>query len=241
MPLSVRPSPRPAGPAVMRQNWRRLLFLHWSEAAGKVQATLPAGLTVDPWEGRAWLGIVPFRMEAVRPRFCPAAPGISNFPELNVRTYVRDAQGRTGVWFYSLDCAQPLAVWAARAFFGLPYFPARMRERVCPSGEVSYECRRQGSAQTARFAYRGVDGATIAGEGTIEQFLIERYRLFAVRRGRLFTGEVWHEPYPLQRAEVFGWDGEPLRQAGFAVGAQPFAHAIFSPGVDVRVFPVAPV
>jgi len=94
----------------MYQRWRRLLFLHWDWDVAAVQATLPAGLTVDPWEGRAWLGVVPFRMEGVRPRFLPAMGGLSNFPELNVRTYVRDERGRAGVWFYSLDCAQPIAV-----------------------------------------------------------------------------------------------------------------------------------
>ena len=234
----VNPQPRPAGTVVMYQNWRRLLFLHWAWDAARVQASLPAGLAVDTWGGRAWLGVIPFMMEDVRPRFCPAIPGISNFPELNVRTYVRDAKGRGGVWFYSLDCAKPLAVWAARAFFGLPYFHARMRERA--GKNILYDSQRRGIEETARFEYRGAGNAEHAGEGTLEQFLIERYRLFALRRGRLLTGEVWHEPYPLQRAEVARWDAAPLRQAGFdAAGAAP-DHVIFSRDVDTRIFGIEP-
>ncbi len=235
--MSVNPQPRPAGPVVMYQKWRRLLFLHWAWDAAEVQSTLPPGLTVDIWDGRAWLGIVPFKMEAVRPRFCPPLPGISDFPELNVRTYVRDRHGRPGVWFYSLDCAQPLAVWAARTIFGLPYFRARMRERV--EDRIFYRCQR--SREIARFEYRGVGNPQRAGEGTLEQFLIERYRLFALRRGRLLAGEVWHEPYALQHAEVTRWDAGPLRQAGFEVADAGPDHTIFSPGVETRVFGIAAV
>lgn len=230
----VSPQPMPRGPVVMYQNWRRLLFLHWARDAAEVQATLPDGLIVDTWDGRAWLGIVPFRMTGVRPRFLPAMPWLSDFPELNVRTYVRDGQGRRGVWFYSLDCAQPVAVWAARVLFGLPYFHAEMRERV--GDRISYDCRRKESDGNAHFEYRGAGNPERAGEGTIEQFLIERYRLFAVRRGCLLTGEVWHEPYPLQRADVTEWSVAPLRQAGFNMGDAAPDHAIFSPGVDVRIF-----
>jgi len=234
----VRPHPRPRGPVVMYQRWRRLLFLHWDREVAEVQATLPAGLTVEPWEGRAWLGVVPFRMEGVRPRFLPAVGGLSNFPELNVRTYVRDAHGRSGVWFYSLDCAQPVAVWGARVGFGLPYFHACMREQLDERTTwISSDCRRCGeSGEPAHYEFRGLGDATRAGEGTFEQYLVERYRLFARRAGKLLAGEIWHEPYAIQTAEVACWSAIPLRQAGFDVGNVPPAHAVFSPGVDVSIF-----
>jgi uncharacterized protein len=223
----------------MHQNWRRLLFLHWAWDAAAVQATLPPGLTVETCDGRAWLGVISFKMESVRPRFCPAIPGISDFPELNVRTYVRDQQGRSGVWFYSLDCAQPLAVWTARTFFGLPYFHAQMSEQVAE--RIFYRCRREGFSEVADFEYRGLGEVRRANRETIEEFLVERYRLFAARRGRLLTGEVWHEPYLLQEADVERWSVAPLKQAGFDPESRPPDHAIFSPGVDTRIFGVEPV
>jgi uncharacterized protein YqjF (DUF2071 family) len=222
----------------MYQRWRRLLFLHWDLDPAVVQRSLPDGLTVDCWDGRAWLGLVPFAMEDVRPRFLPAIPRISSFPEMNVRTYVRDAHGRAGVWFYSLDCSQPLAVWAAKRFFGLAYFHATMREQLCQNGEIAYDCLRRGRHIAAHLKYRGSGEKTRAKAGTIEQFLVERYRLFARREGRLWTGKVWHEPYPLQQVEVLAWSSEPLQWVGFDVAGVSPGHVIFSPGVDVRVFPI---
>jgi uncharacterized protein YqjF (DUF2071 family) len=223
----------------MYQNWRRLLFLHWAWDAPVIRATLPEGLTVDTWDGKAWLGVIPFKMEGVRPRFCPSLPWISNFPELNVRTYVRDRHGRPGIWFYSLDCAQPLAVWTARCFFALPYFQARMSEE--PGARIDYRCQRNGAGKEGRFQYQGIGEPRRSEQGTIEQFLIERYRLFAARGKKLFAGEVWHEPYPLQQANVEEWSLEPLQQAGFfAANLQP-DHAIFSPGVDTCIYGIEPV
>lgn len=200
-----------------------------------VQATLPAGLTVETWEDRAWLAIVPFAMERVRPVGCPSVPGISDFLELNVRTYVRDANGRTGVWFYSLDCTQPLAVWAARRFFGLPYFHAWMEERVKLAG-IDYFCEREGTARLGAFRYRGVGRPAPARSGSLEAFLVERYVLFSLKQGRLGTAEVWHEPYEIQTVEVAAWSMAPLQLAGFELDHRPPDHAVFSPAVDVRIF-----
>jgi uncharacterized protein YqjF (DUF2071 family) len=219
----------------MYHNWRRLLFLHWAWEAAAVQATLPPGLTVETWDGRAWIGVVPFAMRRVRPRFLPQMGRLSNFLELNVRTYVRDAHGRTGVWFYSLDCSQSLAVWAARKFFGLPYFCADLRERK-QDGMTYYHCQREGSRAVAHFEYVRQGEPAWAMAGSLEEFLVERYRLFARRNGRLLTVEVSHEPYPLQPVEVIRWGTSPLVQAGFDPGDAPPDHAVFARGVDVEIF-----
>ncbi|MEL7087674.1 MAG: DUF2071 domain-containing protein [Planctomycetota bacterium] len=122
----------PTGPCVMRQAWRDLLFLHWEFDPGLIQDTLPTGLRVDTLGGRAYVGVVPFQMDKVRPRFCPPVPGVSWFGELNLRTYVVGPDGRPGVWFYSLDAHQRLAVWLARKFFSLPYYYARIEQREWP-------------------------------------------------------------------------------------------------------------
>ena len=94
---------KPKLPTVMYQRWEELLFLHWPVEPQVVAEVLPPGLGVDTYKGKAWLGVVPFSMRGVRPRFLPAVPGLSSFPELNLRTYVVDKRGRPGVWFYSLD------------------------------------------------------------------------------------------------------------------------------------------
>jgi uncharacterized protein YqjF (DUF2071 family) len=231
---------RPAGPVVMRQQWRWLLFLHWQWEPGEIAATLPPGLEVDCYEGRAYLGVVPFFMQGVRPSFLPAVPGISNFLEMNLRTYVRDTCGRPGVWFYSLDCNQALAVTIARRLFHLPYEHARMRvEKNTDHRVAGYRCQRAGSEREAIFSYGPGDvPASRSGRGSLEEFLVERYRLFSYGRGVLRVGEVWHKPYEITSARVDEWSDLPITQAGFSPPGRPPEHAVYAPGVDVRIFPL---
>ena len=167
----VRPTRRP----VMRQRWDDLFFLHWEYAAEAIQARLPAGLTVDTFEGKAHLGVVGFRMNAVRPAGLPALPWLSYFNELNVRTYVRDASGEPGVWFFSLDCDRAPAVVIARAGFGLPYEHAAMD--FGPG--LAQSCRRSGETDTAQYAWAATSTPQVAIPGTLEFYLAERYSFFS--------------------------------------------------------------
>ena len=235
---------RPAGRAVMRQEWEHLLFLHWAWDAAAVQRTLPAGLTVDTHDGRAWLGLVPFFMRRVRPAGLPAAPWLSDFLELNVRTYVHDARGRPGVWFYSIDCNRWPAVKVARRFFHLPYEHAAMTATIAlEDGTVDYRARRHGAATESRFRYRALDGGREAAPGTREFFLAERYTLFAhdARRHRLWSGRVAHAPYRLSSAHVPAWDDTMLRLAGFDPRGRAPDHVCAAAAVDVEVFPLKAV
>ena len=232
--LAVRE--RPSRSHVMLQRWEKLIFLHWRWDADEIQRTLPPGLFVDTFQGDAWLAIVPFYMRGIRPRFLPAVPGISDFLELNVRTYVHDEAGRPGVWFYSLDCNQPLAVWTARTFFCLPYQHARMQTRE--SSWIDYTCHRRGESAASHFRYQISDGTHHAEPGSLEFFLAERYLLFAHTSRSIRCGQVHHVPYPLADVKLDGWDVNPLLQAGFADPQRPPDHLIGSPGVDVRVYPL---
>lgn len=233
--MTVPCQPRPRGPIVMHQKWRELLFLHWSFDAETIQRTLPPGLFVDCWQGKAWVGVVPFFMVGVRPAYLPPVPWLSDFMELNVRTYVQDAQGNVGVWFYSLDCNQPVAVWIARTLFHLPYFAAHMR--ATRSEGIAYESTRPGTAK-ANYTYIPSSGRNAAGRGSQEEFLVERYRLFSQKRDALFAGLVWHEPYQLAPVEVPRWSPEPLRLAGFDIAGRPPEHIAYSAGVDVSIYPL---
>lgn len=227
----------PKRPHVMLQRWEQLLFLHWRQDADEIQRTLPPGLFVDTFEGDAWLAIVPFFMQGIRWRFTPAVPGISNFLEMNVRTYVHDGRGRHGVWFYSLDCNQPLAVWTARAFFHLPYHHARMSATV-GDGWVDYICHRRNEESESSFRYAIKSSTHLAEPGTLEFFLAERYLLFSQSPGGIRCGRVHHAPYPLADAELEAWDSLALRQAGLVQPGRPPDHVMGSPGVDVRVYPL---
>ena len=246
LPLTHPHHPRPAGRIVMRQRWTDLLFLHWTLHPDLVQRTLPPGLTVDVFQDSAWVGIVPFFMEAVRPAGLPAVPWLSHFLELNVRTYVRDAAGRSGVWFYSLDCNRWPAVEIARRGFHLPYQHAAMRARREPNRGISYQCQRRHSAAAgapyspAAYDYRGIGEIFYAQPGTLEFFLAERYRLFSwnPHRQQLYSGEVWHHPYPLQKAEVPQWAAEPVAWNNDFIVAGPPTARHYSSGVEVGIFPL---
>jgi uncharacterized protein YqjF (DUF2071 family) len=230
---------RPAEPVIGRQRWNRLLFGHWAVEPAAIQATLPPGLYVDTFEGTAYVGVVPFRMERVRPAGLPPVPWLSWFLELNVRTYVHDAAGRPGVWFYSLDCNQPIAVALARTFFHLPYEHAAMRCERGPDESWDYTCTRRGvGGAAARFAWRAGGPAAPAAPGTLEFFLVERYLLFAAdARGGLHAGRVHHEPYRISRPEVTAWSAGPVAQAGLAVAGPPVSW-LAAEAVDVSIFPL---
>jgi len=230
-------------PIVMYQKWRDLLFLHWAFEPALIQQTLPPGLRVDCFDGQAYVGIVPFFMRDIRPRFLPSVPWISNFLELNVRTYVFDEKGTPGVWFYSLDCSQPVAVWLARTFFRLPYFWASMRspqnQLMTPQQETVYFSQRRGEGAGSRYRYRGEGELKTAVPETLEFFLVERYILFSpLAHDGLGSGQVVHAPYTFSNASVPEWDGIPLQLAGLPLPNRPPDHACWSPGVDVDVYPL---
>lgn len=236
---------RPGGSPVMYQRWRELLFLHWSVDPKVVSRWLPPGLRVDTFDGRAWIGIVPFSMQGVRPRGLPAVKGLSNFPELNLRTYVHDAHGRPGVWFFSLDTPKRLPNWIARTFFHLNYRLARM-EFTDRGGSLHCrsELRRDGAWDRPQdFCWSRGGSHLPAQPDSLEFFLAERYRLFAYnpRANKLLTGRVHHSPYPLQEAKVAQFSTRLFKLAGFHEPAVAPDSVLASAGVDVEIFPMGAV
>lgn len=216
--------------------------MHWTVPAAAVQARLPRGLEVDTHRGEAYLGLVPFLMQRVRPRGLPPLPGLSWFLEFNVRTYVRDAHGRAGVWFYSLDCNQPLAVALARRWFHLPYEHASMSATV-EGDTCRFWSRRDRLAGPAdRFCWTApTRGGRPAAPGSLDHFLLERYRLFTARRdGMLLTGRVRHEPYRIHVPVVTAWSTTAAAIAGFRLDGPP-ASVLAADPVDVDIEPVRPL
>ncbi len=235
MQIDVRA--RPDASPVMYQSWRDLLFLHWEWDADDIQGTLPSGLTVDRHEGRTYLGVVPFKMRRVRPRFVPPVPGVSNFLELNLRTYVRDSNDTPGVWFYSLDANQRLAVAVARRFFHLPYHWAKMRVHTDDGGVMTYSSARGGDPSVRdRYRYRGAGPERRAEPGSLEFFLLERYVLFAETNCGIQAGRVHHAPYPFRDVELLDWDEGLFALDGFEAPRRAPDHVVMSPGVDVSVY-----
>jgi uncharacterized protein YqjF (DUF2071 family) len=225
--IAHRPWPLPSGPWIMAQSWHDLLFAHWAVDVAMLRPHIPAKLEIDTFDGQAWLGVVPFSMTGVRLRWTPPLPWLSAFPELNVRTYVT-AQRKPGVWFFSLDAANALAVAAARLTFHLPYFRAGMKCREA-GGWIEYQSHRSHSgAAEAEFKarYRGVGEFFQSHPGTLAHFLTERYCLYsASSNGQVYRGEIHHPPWLLQVAEAKFMENSMAEAAGLRLpGELPLLH-----------------
>jgi uncharacterized protein YqjF (DUF2071 family) len=199
--LTMRP--RPAGPPIMHQTWGKLLFMHWPIDVKLLRPLIPKALEIDSFDGSAWIGVIPFTMWGIRASFLPPIPGTSAFHELNVRTYVT-INGVPGVWFFSLDAANKLAVWGARRFYYLPYYHAQMS-----LGQTDNTIHYSSTRKDSRGAPAQLKSTWSIGEplppsspGSIEFFLTERYCLYSEHKGEIYRSQIHHQPWPLQKAQL---------------------------------------
>jgi uncharacterized protein YqjF (DUF2071 family) len=235
--LSVRV--RPAGLPIMYQSWGKLLFLHWPVPTELLRPLIPMPLGIDTFDGTAWLGITPFTMWDVRPVFSPSLPFLSESHEINVRTYVY-LDGIPGIWFFSLDANNPIAVWGARFAFYLPYFNARM----------SLEQRDRTVYFASRRTHRGASPAEFEATwtvserlprsepGSLEFFLTERYVLYSARKGALYRARIFHPPWPLHEARLLSCRSTMIGSQGLPSPSwgDPLLHQQGEP-LRVRVWP----
>jgi hypothetical protein len=222
----------------MAQKWHDLLFAHWPAPVESLRKLLPKALELDTYDGLAWISVVPFTMSGVRLRGTPALPWISSFPELNIRTYVT-VGSKPGVWFFSLDAANPVAVEIARRWFHLPYFRSRMNSRVEPEGITysSFRSDRRGSGEELEATYSAHGLAFECQPRTLEYFLTERYCLYAQKPdGTLLRSEIHHAPWSLQQAHANFAKNTMTQNLGVDTSARP--HLLhFSKLQDVIVWP----
>jgi len=234
----LNPSVRPQAPVIGFQRWDKLLFLHWPVPADLLRPLIPPRLELDTYQGRTYVSVTPFTVRRARLRGVPPLPGLSEFHEINVRTYVRFGGADAAVWFFSLDGASAVAAAMARVSLRLPYCYARIA-RGFDGSRQTYDAARL--LPDARAAFSGSwtseAAAAPAQPGTLAHFLAERYVLFSRAFGdKLFRLQVHHEPWPLQTAHdvkvtqtLASADGLPQFEG------EPFAQ--YSEGVDVEFFP----
>lgn len=238
---SHRPWPAPTAPWAMRQVWSDLLFAHWPTPADDLAALLPPGLTLDTWEGEAWVGVVPFRMPYLSIRGLPNVPPFMRLLEINVRTYVR-VGAKPGVYFFSLDADNPVAVEVARRWYSLPYLNARFD---CDFTEerVRYQITRTDQrAAPGAFAgsYRPTGPLQTPAAGTLEDWLTSRYALYTTnRRGRILRGDITHAPWRLAPAEAEIEVNTLAQSHGIALAdTAPLLH--YAARLDVLAWPITP-
>ncbi|MGI9579454.1 MAG: YqjF family protein [Microthrixaceae bacterium] len=221
---------------VLRQRWAELAYFHWRFEPEVVQRQLPAGVTVDTFDGAAWVGLIPFEMRNVQLGTTPPLPWLGSFLEINVRTYVVDALGRRAVWFFSLDVPRSVIVAVARSVFALPYCWAKASHER-DGHRHRYEMTRCWPRRPGAFAQIGFTvGDAIQDDevSDLDHFLSARWALVTQRRKQLLSGQVRHSRWPLQRVTDVAIDETVIEAAGLpAPTGSP--HALFSPGVDVEV------
>jgi uncharacterized protein YqjF (DUF2071 family) len=214
------------------QRWSDASFLHWRVDAAVLRPLVDPALELEEFDGSAWIGLIPFRMRMRLP-YQPPYPVISRYPETNVRTYVRDAEGRSGLWFLSLDVPRSLAVATARMMLGLPYVWSRMKTEDIGEG-TRYRAERIAPGRGTR---SDVSVSTAGGkedDSELARFLTARFRLFGRGPLGLFEVDVEHAPWVLSTGRALRVEDDLVPSAGVAVGGPP-DHVLYSPGVDVRL------
>jgi uncharacterized protein len=238
----ITPTLCPSGRVVMRQRWAHLLFLHWAVPISYFDGRIPPELVLDTFEGMAYVGLIPFTMTGIRPPWSPSIPGVSDFHETNLRTYVHLNGRDPGVWFFSLDAGNALGVGIARTLWRLPYHMAKMDVAAAEDGTVRYASERlwpKPTPATAEIVCRPEGESKASEPGSLEHFLLERYILYSQKDNRIFCGQVHHQAYAARPAQVLHLDESLLSAAGFErPTTPPIAH--YASEVDVRVFALRP-
>ena len=188
----------PAGKWAYYQEWNHVLFLHWKVSARELQTLLPAHLTLDLYEGTAWVSLVPFTMEKMRPNGMPAFTPISNFHEINVRTYVT-AEGKPGVYFLNIEAQKYLSAYIARKTSGLPYEKSVIKRAINHS-QHTYTSTNQVKAFQLNAAFE--TGSPITHKPPLNTWLTERYCLYLGDNGQLYRYQIHHHPWELQEVQI---------------------------------------
>jgi uncharacterized protein len=224
----------------MHQSWGKLLFLHWRMPIAALRPLIPQRLSIDTFAGEAWVGLTPFTIWDARPTYVPPLPWLSDFHEVNVRTYVY-LDGVPGVWFFSLDANSLAAVAGARTFFSLPYYHASISLEQ-EDDRIIYSASRVGAEPAAKLETTWSIGEPLppAAPGTLEFFLIERYCLYTSDGAKLYRCRIFHQPWPLRRARLDAFTSTLIEADGLPTPAgEPLLH--FGGPVDVEVWPLEEV
>jgi len=234
---SHRPWALPNSPWTMKQIWSDLLFAHYPIKFEVLRKLVPEALHLDSYNGMCWIGVVPFRMSGIRLRGLPSIPGTDQFPELNVRTYVT-LDGKPGVYFFSLDAANWLAVKGAKTLYHLPYWHADMEIKNSGTNIEFNSKRLQDNEIELACSYRPISEPFQASKGSFEEWMVERYCFYTLNSsGVPLRCDILHEPWRLQEAEAEFRYNSILSKQGIDVASDsPIVH--FAKKIEVRAWPL---
>jgi uncharacterized protein YqjF (DUF2071 family) len=229
---------RPDGQPIMHQTWGKLLFMHWRIDEKSLRTLIPDALTIDTFDGSAWIAVTPFTMWDIRalPPFLPAVPGFSSMHELNVRTYVY-LDDQPGVWFFSLDCNSATATFGARTLYYLPYFNAEIELKE-ENSEIDYSLlRSEAPAAELHASWKTGEALEMSDPGTIEFFLTERYCLYSEHKDQLYRARIHHQPWTLRKASLTSLQSTMIESHGLPTpDGEPLLH--YSEEISVDIWPI---
>jgi uncharacterized protein len=217
---------------LLHQQWRHVAFLHWAYEPSALQTLLPDWLTLDLYDGTAWLSLTPFLARKSRLPFVPAVPGFSDFPETNLRTYVVGPDGRDGLWFFTLEAGSLTTVRLARSLLGVPYRWAAMDVRA-EAGQVSYTSRRRARGSLVGHRIVIQPGARLSGDAQLAAWLTGRWRAWTRVAGQAVTIPVEHEPWPLVDGELVDLEENVVASHVPPPAGPPVVH--YASGVNARL------
>ena len=225
-------------PWVGFQGWRDLLFASWSMPIDQVRAIVPSQLEVDSYDGRAWVSLVPMRVEGAHFRDVAPIPGLDHFCEINLRTYVKLGDEH-GVYFITIDCADAIADWLGEKLFEAPFLRANIA-MVEQEGEFYFISRRtQSDMPHADFVggFQPVGEAFETSSDPVAQFLLERYFLaLSNKHGSVGCVKIHHPPWSVRRAETKVRVNSICSAGGLDLDRPP-DHAVYSAGTDTLIYP----
>jgi len=221
----------------MRQTWSDLLFAHYPIEYEELRKLVPEVLPLDSYNGQCWIAIVPFRMSGIRMRGLPPIPGTDQFPELNVRTYVI-LDGKPGVFFFSLDAANWLAVKGAKSVYHLPYWHAEMEIKTRGTAIEFKSKRLQDNEIELICNYKPISDPFQATKGSFEEWMVERYCFYTLNTSGIpLRCDILHEPWILQEAQAEFSKNSILSKQGITVNNnEPIVH--FAKKIEVRAWPL---
>jgi len=233
------PFPMPDRSHALVQEWRNLSFLHWEVDIEKLKPHIPKGLEIDLFEGKAFVGTIPFQMKNVRPRLLPAIPGISTFPEFNIRTYVK-RNGKAGILFLTLDAQSRVTCWHAPRSYGLPYRYAKCQLKITDD-KYYWKSKRSSDGVELEGECIAIGKKRQAEKGTLEEFLFERYSLYTEHKGELKMAYTLHEPWTFRDAEAKVVKNSITDSYDLGIDVMNPQYVHLSEGVYVHTWPIEKV
>ncbi len=239
IPRDHLPFPMPERPHALVQEWRNLTFMHWEVKPDDLIHHIPEGLEIDLFQGKAYVGTIPFVMKNVRPRLLPSLPGVSTFPEFNIRTYVT-RNGKPGVLFITLEAQSRITCWHAPRSYGLPYRYAKCNLDVS-NDKYAWKSRRNSDGVELEGECKIHGVSRVAEKDSLEHFLFERYSLYTEHKGKLHMAYTLHAPWVFRDGTVNIVKNTLTESYGLGIDVMNPQHVHASEGVYVQTWPIEEV